>query len=86
MKTRKAVLLAVAAVALAALLTGAMGKADRPSAIGEERWIPVSERASFALTSERADASIDAELYLKTAKGWRRARVENPVSGELLNR
>ena len=87
MKTRRAVCFALVAAGVAALFVGAMGqKGDRPSTIGQERWIPVSERAGFALTSENADSSVGAELYLKTPKGWRRARVENPVSGDLLQR
>jgi hypothetical protein len=87
MKTRKTVWVALAAAVIAAFLVGAgERKADRPSAIGEERWIPAGERAGFALTAESADTSVGAELYLKTAKGWRRARVENPVSAQLLGR
>lgn len=79
--------MAVAVAVIAAFLVGAGDrKVDRPSAIGEERWIPVGERAGFALTAESADTSVGAELYLKTAKGWRRARVENPVSAQLLGR
>jgi hypothetical protein len=87
MKTQRSVWLVLAVAIVATVSIGAQGqKSDRPAWVAEERWISVGERAGFALTSEYADTSVGAELYLKTPKGWRRARVENPVSAQPLSR
>ena len=87
MKTRRSIWLAFAVAIVAAVSIGAQGqKSDRPASIAEERWVSISERAGFALTLEHADTSVGAELYLKTPKGWRRARVENPMSAQPLSR
>jgi hypothetical protein len=80
MKSLKSILLVGAAALAAALFVGAAGKGDsRPSFVAAEKWIPLNDRAGFALTSEKGD-SVGAELYLKTEMGWRRGRVENPVT------
>ena len=55
------------------------GSGSRPLSVTAENWIPLSDKAGFALTSEKGD-SVGAELYLKTEMGWRRGRVENPVT------
>ena len=87
MKIRRPIWLVLVVAIIATISIGAQGqKIDRPSSVPEEGWVPVGEKAGFALTSELADTSVGAELYLKTKKGWRRARVENPTSGQLLSR
>jgi len=87
MKTRRSIWLVIAVAIVATASIRAQGqKSDRPALVPEEKWIPVGERAGFAFTSEHADTSVGAELYLKTPKGWRRARVENPMSAQPLIR
>ncbi len=93
MKSLKSVVLIGAAALAAALFVGASGSGAthkgipvegegdggaRPDAVRVENWIPLNEKAGFALTNLKGD-SVGAELYLKTDGGWRRGRVENPV-------
>lgn len=85
MKAIKLPLIVGATLLVAVISIAASGRVDdRPAAIPAERWIAISEKAGFALTSETGSSSVGAELYLKTEKGWRRGRIENPVSGTLL--
>jgi hypothetical protein len=78
MKTLKSLLFVVVAAVGAALLVGATGESNaRPSFVSAENWIAVGDKAGFAITSEKGD-TVGAELYLKTERGWRRGRVENP--------
>jgi hypothetical protein len=80
MKTLKSVLVVGAAALAAALFVGAANNGDsRPSAVAAEKWIPLNDKAGFVLTTEKGN-SVGAELYLKTEKGWRRGRVENPFT------
>ena len=86
-----ATLLLIAAAALAANLATAAGENDRPLAVEEVNWIPISERLGFVVTPdphERAGHSaLSVELMpplkgyfvVKTAGGWRRMSVINPV-------
>jgi hypothetical protein len=79
MKTRKSFLLVAVAV-LAALFVGARRDSGaRPEAVDADRWVALSDKAGFVLTTEKGN-TIGAELYLKTDQGWRRGRLENPVS------
>lgn len=82
MKTLKAVSLIAVAVVAAVLLVGASARRDtdvRPEAVEAERWIALSDKAGFALTTHKGN-TIGAELYLKTENGWRRGRLENPFT------
>ena len=71
-----------AAVATAAALSiGASGAAEnRPATVSAESWIAVGERAGFAVSPDGNGSVIAAEFYVKSEKGWRKARIENPVS------
>lgn len=79
MKILKSFLLVVVAAVAAALLAAASDSGSRPSSASSERWVPIGEKAGFVLTSEKGD-TVGAELYVKTEKGWRRARIENPFT------
>lgn len=90
MKTLKLTPVLAAAVLVVALTLGATSANEtRPASIPAERWIPIGANAGFALNTDmttstpkgalRPDQSIVAELYVKTAGGWHRARLENPV-------
>jgi hypothetical protein len=80
MNILKSVLLVGAAALAAALFVGAANNGDsRPSSVAAEKWIPLNDKAGFALTTEKRD-SVGAELYLKTENGWRRGRIENPFT------
>jgi hypothetical protein len=78
MKTWKSYWLIAVAVIAAVLFAGANSDSDaRPPFASSERWIALSDKAGFLITSEKGD-SVGAELYLKTDRGWRRGRIENP--------
>ena len=86
MKTVKSLLFVAVAAVAALLLIGASGKNDaRPGHVAAENWIPIGEKAGFVVTSEKGD-SVGAELYLKTDRGWRRGRVENPFVATKVSR
>lgn len=80
MKPLKSVLLIVVAAVAAALFVGAASESGaRPSFVSSENWVPVGDKAGFVITSEKGN-TVGAELYLKTDKGWRRGRLENPFT------
>lgn len=81
MKAQKNMVLIVAVAAIAAFSIGASGNGDsRPPSLAAEKWIALGDKAGFAVSSEASAPVVAAELYVKTDKGWRRARVDNPVS------
>jgi hypothetical protein len=54
---------------------------DRPPSIPAGQWIAINTKAGLALKMQNNnDDSIAAELYIKTSKGWKRCRVENPAT------
>ena len=80
MKNKKYLAIGLATAIIAALCVGATSEGDqRPAEVSPNEWIGISDRAGFAVTFSTRSESVGAELYLKTEKGWRRARVENPV-------
>jgi hypothetical protein len=59
---------------------------NRPPSVAAEKWIAISDKAGFAVTSDANAPIVVTELYVKTDKGWRRGRVDNPVSAIPLQR
>ena len=91
MKPLKTLAAVTAAVLLTAFTIGANpGSAARPGSIPAERWIAIGPNAGFAVNANlggpdsvaehRSNVAVVAELYVKTTSGWKRARLDNPVS------
>jgi hypothetical protein len=81
MKFMKSSAVGLTMAAIAALCIGASsGGEQRPSEVPAERWISIGDRAGFATRSVGGGAEqVVAHFYVKTARGWQQARIENPA-------
>jgi hypothetical protein len=80
MKKAKATAIALVTALIAALCIGASSGGDqRPSGVSSQQWIGISDRAGFKVVDSDESRSVGAQLFIKTEKGWRPARVENPA-------
>jgi hypothetical protein len=81
MRTLKSIVIVAAVIVVAAISVGASGSGDSmPLGVAAERWIAIGDKAGFKLTSDSGASLVTAELYLRTDKGWRRARLDNPAA------
>jgi len=79
MKSSKIQLIAIAGILVAGISIAASEHEDRPPSIPADRWIAIGDKAGFAVKSENNDDdSTPAELYIKTSKGWKHGKIDNP--------
>lgn len=79
MKHIKVVTIVCLAVAAGVLAAGSSNEHGLPPNVASENWIPLGDNVGFVTGSvpQEPGAAVDVHLFVRTAKGWRRASIEN---------